>query len=124
MECITISEFSTETNDATAFLKYVIDLRLNGVLVSGDLFVVDNARIHTAESILQPLSVLLAARGVTMVLLPKYSPELNPCEYVFSQVKSYLRYRRGLAPFALEVLFGFANVTYNDLLEFYADCIQ
>jgi hypothetical protein len=102
-DCIVTSELRTDTNDAFAFFKFVAALIRNGYLQSGDVFIVDNARIHTAEFILQSLATMVAAVGVSMVFLPKYSPELNPCESVFGQVKSYLRYRRGLAPFALEV---------------------
>jgi transposase len=33
----------------------------------------------------------LLQHGVTVVTLPTYSPELNPCELVFARVKRHLR---------------------------------
>src|SRR6478735_3310766 len=69
--CLATSELRTDTNDAFAFFKYVAAIIRNGYLQSGDVFVVDNARIHTAECILQSLASMLAAVGVSMVFLPK-----------------------------------------------------
>jgi hypothetical protein len=51
------------------------------------VLVMDNARIHHGYEILE-----LADRfGVRIEYLPPYSPDLNPIEEAFSQVKSYIR---------------------------------
>lgn len=47
----------------------------------------DNARIHHGEEILE-----LADRfGIRIEYLPPYSPDLNPIEEAFSQVKAFIR---------------------------------
>jgi hypothetical protein len=99
-----ISNPHVGTNTADEWLKFVTDCIGNGVrciaccadsdsccsqmLVAGDLLVVDNARIHIARDIAAPLSAALLAAGVRMILLPKYSPETNPCELVFAMVSA------------------------------------
>ena len=49
--------------------------------------VLDNASIHHVETVRQ----LISATGALVRFLPPYSPDLNPIEEAFSQVKSYLR---------------------------------
>ncbi len=61
-----------------------------------------------------------------MCFLPTYSPELNPCEFVFAQCKQYLRYHRGLRmqhPFWYEIARGFANTTHTHMLNCYVKAI-
>ncbi|PPR04773.1 hypothetical protein CVT24_007089, partial [Panaeolus cyanescens] len=51
------------------------------------VLVMDNARIHHGEEILE-----LAHRfGVRIEFLPPYSPDLNPIEEAFSKVKAFIR---------------------------------
>ena len=49
--------------------------------------VLDNASIHHLETVID----LIEAAGALVRFLPPYSPDLNPIEELFSQVKSYLR---------------------------------
>lgn len=50
------------------------------------VLVMDNARIHHGDEILE-----LANRfGVWIEYLPPYSPDLNPIEEAFSQVKAFI----------------------------------
>ena len=49
--------------------------------------ILDNASIHHVEAVTQ----LISATGALVRFLPPYSPDLNPIEEAFSQVKSYLR---------------------------------
>jgi hypothetical protein len=46
----------------------------------------DNAPIHVADDMLRVLETILDLADVRLFFLPKYSPELNPCEMVFAQV--------------------------------------
>ncbi len=95
-----------------------------GLLVRGDVLVLDNAHIHRGEKILLPLQRLLATAGITMWFLPTYSPELNPCEFVFAQCKKYLRYHRRMQhPFWYEIARGFANTTHMHMLNCYIKSI-
>ena len=49
--------------------------------------IMDNASIHHVENVTQ----LIEAQGARLVFLPPYSPDLNPAEGVFSQVKSLMK---------------------------------
>ena len=50
------------------------------------IVVLDNASIHYADEAVQ----LLSNAGALLWFLPPYSPDLNPIEELFSEVKSYL----------------------------------
>jgi transposase len=54
----------------------------------------DNAPVHWHLDSVVRMSALLEQRGIFLRFLPKYSPELNPCELAFNLIKNYLRYRR------------------------------
>ena len=47
----------------------------------------DNAAIHHIDIVKD----MLEAAGVRLIFLPPYSPDLNPVEGVFSQVKSMMK---------------------------------
>eukprot|EP00808_Paulinella_micropora_P030008 g10699.t1 len=59
-----------------------------GMFVRGDKLILDNARVHTARDVVEPLKVLLAGVGVELVFLPAYSPEFNPCELAFGMLNT------------------------------------
>lgn len=50
--------------------------------------ILDNCSIHTADDVFGAVVALLERYGVRMIRLPKYSPELNPCEPVWAQVSN------------------------------------
>lgn len=50
--------------------------------------VLDNAPIHTAQSV---QDLLMEEASVRLTFLPPYSPVLNPCENVFSMLKTSMR---------------------------------
>ena len=77
---------------------------ISGTITRGDFVVLDNSSIHFAANIAPILDVLFRVAGAYLIFLPAYSPELNPCELVFAQVKRYLRERRGDMPFTWEIL--------------------
>jgi len=56
----------------------------------GDLVVMDNLGSHKSES----ARLAIEAAGAQSVLLPPYSPDLNPIEMIFSKLKQLLRSRR------------------------------
>jgi hypothetical protein len=76
-------------NSAVDFANFVDDLLTLGHLVAGDVLIMDNAAIHVAA--LPHLNPILADAGVTLRLLPTYSPELNPCELIFAMIKQRMR---------------------------------
>jgi transposase len=52
--------------------------------------VCDNACIHGAAATFEVLIGILEMAGIKIMYLPAYSPELNPVELVFMQVKRIL----------------------------------
>lgn len=60
------------------------------VLNPGDLVVMDNLGSHKSES----ARLAIESAGAQSVLLPPYSPDLNPIEMIFSKLKQLIRSRR------------------------------
>ena len=56
-------------------------------LKRGDIVFMDNASVHKVNGIEEAIE----ARGALLVYLPSYSPDFNPIEQFFSQLKSMLR---------------------------------
>lgn len=52
----------------------------------------DNTSFHHSERVAQ----LCEDLGVKMVFLPPYSPNLNPIEEFFGELKSFIKHRWGL----------------------------
>lgn len=79
---------------------YVLDGPMNGeafrayverilvpTLQPGDLVIMDNLSSHKGEAVRHAIE----AAGASRVLLPPYSPDLNPIEMAFSKLKTLLR---------------------------------
>jgi transposase len=56
----------------------------------GDLVVMDNLGSHKSES----ARLIIESAGAQVVLLPPYSPDLNPIEMIFSKLKQLVRSQR------------------------------
>jgi len=72
--------------NADRFLVYVQKV-LAPTLQRGDMVVVDNLQSHKRADIRQAIR----DAGAKLFFLPKYSPDLNPIEQVFSKLKHLLR---------------------------------
>jgi len=112
-----------ESNNQWDFLEFITFLVDKGHLVEGDVLVIDNCAVHAGEDSSNALFSLLEVAGVKLVFLPTYSPELNPCELVFAEVKNYLRFNRGGDKFDREVMFAFSLVTILDIFSMYFECV-
>jgi transposase len=72
--------------DALAFEAYVEHF-LAPSLSEGQVVVMDKLGAHRPERIRE----LIEARGAELVFVPSYSPDLNPIEQAFSEIKNVLR---------------------------------
>jgi transposase len=72
--------------DGESFRLY-IDKVLIPTLRQGDIVVMDNLGSHRSSAIRRALR----AAGAKLFFLPKYSPDLNPIEMLFSKLKHGLR---------------------------------
>jgi transposase len=69
-----------------AFLAYVRDF-LVPTLNPGDVVIMDNLGSHRGKAVRRAIR----EAGAKLIFLPKYSPDLNPIEQVFSKLKHGLR---------------------------------
>jgi transposase len=69
-----------------AFLAYVQTL-LVPTLRPGDVVIMDNLGSHRGKRVRKTIR----QAGARLLFLPKYSPDLNPIEQVFSKLKHLLR---------------------------------
>jgi transposase len=67
--------------------KLYVEKVLVPTLRPGDLVVMDNLGSHKGQAIRRAIR----QAGGKLFLLPKYSPDLNPIEQVFSKLKHFLR---------------------------------
>jgi len=111
------------TNTQWDFAEFVVSLAKRQILRQGDYFLIDNATVHKGSASFPMIQQVLEAAGVTLIYLPKYSPELNPCELVFAQTKRRLRNLRGNQIFWWEVRKALSHVTKENLTNYYSHCI-
>jgi transposase len=69
-----------------AFLAYVRTI-LAPTLKPGDIVIMDNLPSHKGEAVRKAIE----AAGAARLLLPPYSPDLNPIEMAFAKLKALLR---------------------------------
>ena len=68
------------------FRAYVEQLLLP-TLTPGDIVIMDNLGSHKSKAVREAIR----AAGARLWFLPKYSPDLNPIEQAFSQIKHWMR---------------------------------
>ena len=116
-------ELREHSNDRWDFFNFIVEAIHNGYIGNGDLLLLDNARIHTAQEIYHLLLDVLESAGAQLVRLPTYSPEFNPTELVFSEVKYYLQ-RHYISGFPLppRIVEALHQISYQNLLSYYYRC--
>lgn len=86
------------TNTIHDFINTIQSFIESEALQRGDILVMDNASVHTGDvdNAQLILAEILDQVGIELKLLPTYSPELNPCEFVFARIKNYMRSPRAI----------------------------
>jgi transposase len=72
--------------NGTTFLAYVEQF-LVPTLKAGDIVIMDNLGSHKSKAVRRAIRSV----GVRLLFLPKYSPDLNPIEQLFTKLKHWLR---------------------------------
>ena len=67
--------------------RFYVEKVLVPTLAPGDVVILDNLGSHKGKAIRQAIR----QAGAKLLLLPKYSPDLNPIEQVFAKLKHLLR---------------------------------
>lgn len=113
-----------ESNTALDFFYFILYCIAKQHLKNGDILILDNASVHSGEETEEELRSILEAAGIHLVYLPKYSPELNPCELVFNKVKNHLRNNRCYTvPLWYELIVALSQVNSEMMKSFYAHCL-
>jgi len=84
--------------------------------------IVDNCKTHTSSWSGHVVEELLVSHGVLYVCLPAYSPELNPCEFVFAQVKRIANSFGGDMDVLLGMLSALKKVNVPQMIQYYKKC--
>jgi transposase/transposase-like protein len=71
--------------------RLYVDKVLVPTLRQGDIVVMDNLGSHKSKAVRRAIR----AAGARLLFLPKYSPDLNPIEQLFSKLKHWLRRAAG-----------------------------
>ena len=85
----------------------------------------DNAPIHRSAGQSVLFKTILNLAGISLIFLPTYSPELNPCELCFGKLKRFIRENRdhGLT-IAQELTLSIPEITQHMMRNFYHKCIE
>jgi len=115
----------TNSNSGEDFLIFIVNAILDGFLKDGDTLVVDNASVHGSSDTLELLVLIFLNFNIKLMYLPPYSPEFNPCELIFAQVKRYIReYRDPTVQLILQILIGFCLITASNIFNYYNKCCK
>jgi hypothetical protein len=110
------------------YLEVLLD-KMNPYPQPNSVLVMDNASTHHFDGIRD----IIEARGMRLVYLPPYSPDLNPIEEGFSGMKAWLRRNRdfaigelggeaGTSPIAMLWDAVFESMTPENIAGWFADC--
>jgi transposase len=118
-----VIDLRQDSNTQFDFLRFLLYLIENKHLTAGDVLVCDNASVHVADETTDVILDLLDAYSICLLFLPAYSPELNPCELVFSFLKQTLRATPLTPALHLDILRALAKVTSCKVAAWYSHCI-
>jgi len=105
------------------FIEAMVNAVERGIVVQGSVVVLDNAPTHMSMESLVFVYQLFETVGARLVLLPTYSPELNPCELLFAMIKNSLYKGRRTGSLLEEVGRACQRVTWDNVFEMYHKCI-
>lgn len=84
----------------------------------------DNAPVHWELNCVEALSLFCDSHQINLRFLPKYSPELNPCELAFNVIKSHLRHRRDFRfPLWFDTCVALGKLNHLKFIQFYKKCV-
>ena len=118
-------EVLEEHGDAILFSEFTMILLRRGVLVPGDIFVVDNCTIHIKGDNEGLQQILWEEHGVLMITLPPYHPELTPTELVFRTLLMRMRAQRarvGSNDFVGDLICTLGAISVQDVIAFFQEC--
>jgi transposase len=115
------AEHNAQTSEN--FIEAMVNAVELGVVTQGTVVVLDNAPTHMSVESLIFVYRLFETVGARLVLLPTYSPELNPCELLFGMIKNRLYRGRRTGSLLEEVGKACQRITWDNVFEMYHKCI-
>lgn len=88
---------------------------------SGSTLVMDGAKYHNSEWTVDPIRETAEMYGVRIIVLPPYSPQLNPTENVFSKLRYRLPYQTSESLLDC-IISSLLEVTWEDMYGWYDNC--
>jgi transposase len=118
-------DYRLESNTQWDFVEFVFQACSFGFLVEGDFLVIDNATIHDSYDSVGTLKIILDTFKIKIIKLPTYSPELNPCELVFAQMKKFIRKNRfnKSTNILQEVTESLSTISKQNIYNYYVKCV-
>ena len=107
------------SGNANRFVNFMADAAHH---VEEGAVIGDNLSVHAQGPSMEAGRQIWATKGVDYWLLPTYSPELNPCEIVFSFIKEQLRDFDIHSSLFLSILEALKKITPGKILGFYERC--
>ena len=113
--CMSIPS-ATDTPVFVAFVRHV----LVPALRPGQVVILDNLSPHKADEVRS----LIEGAGCRLLLLPPYSPDLNPIEQAWSKLKTLLRSAAARTKEALEIALSalIDEITAADAHSYFTHC--
>ncbi len=101
------------------FVAYVTQVLLKE-LRPGDVVIMDNLPAHKVAAV----RMLIEAAGAMLIYLPPYSPDFNPIEKAFAQIKAFLKKEAARTKQALDAAIAKAIdiVTPKNAINYFASC--
>lgn len=105
--------------DVATMTTYVTEC-LAPTLGAGDVVVMDNLSAHKHADVVTAIE----ATGAKVCFLPRYSPDLNPIELMWSKIKTYLRKAKARTTEALitAIREALETITATDALNWLRHC--
>ena len=105
--------------DGDMFIAYVTHILLKE-LRPGDVVIMDNLSAHKVAAVHE----IIERVGARLIYLPPYSPDFNPIEKAFSQIKAYLKKAAARTKEKLDQAIAMAieTVSEQNAVNYFAAC--
>ncbi len=105
--------------DGDMFVAYVTHILLKE-LRAGDVVIMDNLPAHKVAAVRETIE----GAGARLIYLPPYSPDFNPIEKAFAQIKAFLKKEAARTKEALDAAIAKAIdiVTPKNAINYFAAC--
>jgi hypothetical protein len=118
-------DMQTGTMSQWHFARFLIEMVEAAALADGDVLILDNASTHWGQATRAMIAEVLHMAGVRLLFLPTYSPELNPTEFVWARIKTYLRYHRlPTPPLWMQILLASTLIDHAEMVNYYMHCLN